>query len=148
MNRTLASIVSASLFVVGCQSGVSPSTMPSTPTTVPMAQAPVTPPPSPGPAPAAPAPTPPAPTVTAGQATPPPPVVAPTLPPEKDMTHSFTKDTPYFATKPGAGATPAGTFKAGTKVIVLIPGAPYAKVLSLDGVTAYASIDNLEPLGK
>ena len=64
------------------------------------------------------------------------------------MTHSFTKDTPYFAEKPAAGAAPAGTFKAGTKVIVLIPGAPYAKVQSLDGVVAYASIDNLEPLGK
>lgn len=64
------------------------------------------------------------------------------------MTHSFTKDTPYFASKPVSGAAPAGTFKSGTKVIVLIPGAPYAKVLSADGVTAYASIDNLEPLGK
>jgi len=64
------------------------------------------------------------------------------------MTHSFTKDTPYFAEKPAAGAAPAGTFKAGTKVIVLVPGAPYAKVQAMDGVTAYASIENLEPLGK
>jgi hypothetical protein len=76
------------------------------------------------------------------------PAVAATMPPEKDMTHSFTKDTPYFAEKPAASATPAGTFKAGTKVIVVIPGTPYAKVQSLDGVTAYASIENLEPLGK
>lgn len=120
MNRILpSSVLAASLLAVGCMSS------PPAPATVP-------PPPTP--------------TVT-GNATPPP-VVASTLPPEKDMTHSFTKDTPYFADKPTASATPSGTFKAGTKVIVLIPGAPYAKVQSLDGVVAYASIDNLEPLGK
>jgi hypothetical protein len=139
VNRTLASsVVAVSLVAVGCMSSSPPpSTMA---TTVPVAQSPVTPPASPGPAP-------PPPTVTAGQATRQP-AAASTLPPEKDMTHSFTKDTPYFVDKPAAGATPAGTFKAGTKVIVLVPGAPYAKVQSLDGVVAYASIDDLEPLGK
>jgi hypothetical protein len=142
MNRTLASsVLAASLMAVGCM-----SSSPSSPTAAAPAPAPATMPAAPAPATVPPAP--PAPTVVTGQATtpPPPPAAAVALPPEKDMTHSFTKDTPYFADKPSAGATPSGTFKAGTKVIVLIPGAPYAKVQSLEGVVAYASIDNLEPL--
>jgi hypothetical protein len=143
MKRTILLFsAAASIMLAGCQTSPSPSA-PATPTTVPVAQSPVTPPASPPPSPAQPAP-PPTPQI-AVQGTQPPPVAS-TLPPLKDMTHSFTKDTPYFASKPAKGAAPDGTFKAGTKVIVLIPGAPYCKVLSQDGVTAYASIDDLEPL--
>jgi hypothetical protein len=110
---------------------------------MPSAQATVTPPAQPPATTDKPAPTPTPP--IAAQATQPPPAPA-TLPPLKDMTHSFTKDTPYYAKKPDKDTPPDGTFKAGTKVIVLIPGAPYCQVLSQDGVTAYASIENLEPL--
>jgi hypothetical protein len=72
----------------------------------------------------------------------------PGAPAAKDLTHSITKDQPYYSSMPAAGATPAGTLKAGSKVLVLIPGADYSQVITDMGVTAYTSTDGLKPLGK
>ena len=78
----------------------------------------------------------------------PPVVVKTAMLPDKDMTHTLTADSPYFTSKPPKDAKPDGTFKAGTKVLVMIPGAPMSKVTAQDGVVAYTSTDNLQPLGK
>jgi hypothetical protein len=75
-------------------------------------------------------------------------VTALKAPAEKDLTHVLTKDEPYFADMPAAGATPAGTLKEGSKVLVLIPGADYSQVTTDKGVSAYTATDGLKPLGK
>ena len=71
------------------------------------------------------------------------------MPAAKDMTHVLTKDEPYYTVDPAAGsATPAGTLKAGSKVLVIIPGAPYSQVVTDMGVSAYTMTEGLKPLGK
>jgi hypothetical protein len=77
-----------------------------------------------------------------------PPAVALKAPAEKDLTHVLTKDEPYFSDAPTPGATPAGTLKEGSKVLVLIPGADYSQVTTDKGVSAYTATDGLKPLGK
>ena len=70
-------------------------------------------------------------------------------PPEaKDLTHVLTQDEPYFASEPTASSPPSGTLKAGSKVLVLIPGAQYSQVITDMGVSAYTVTDGLKPLGK
>jgi hypothetical protein len=77
------------------------------------------------------------------------PTVAMVKPPaDKDLTHVLTKDEPYFSDMPSAGATPAGTLKEGSKVLVLIPGTDYSQVTTDKGVSAYTATDGLKPLGK
>ena len=77
------------------------------------------------------------------------PVPSAAAPAAKDMTHVLTKDEPYFTAEPSsATATPAGTLKAGSKVLVIIPGAPYSQVVTDAGVSAYTMTDGLKPLGK
>ncbi len=46
-----------------------------------------------------------------------------TMLPDKDMTHTLSADSPYFKSMPAKDAKPDGTWKAGTKVLVMIPGA-------------------------
>ncbi len=48
-------------------------------------------------------------------------VVKPTMLPDKDMTHTLSADSPYFKSMPAKDAKPDGTWKAGTKVLVMIP---------------------------
>jgi len=92
-----------------------------------------------------PAPSPGSTTMSAAPAMPQPVTIAP---PAKDMTHVLEKDEPYFTSEPGPSATPAGTLKAGSKVLVIIPGAPYSQVMTDTGVSAYTVTDGLKPLGK
>ena len=88
-------------------------------------------------------------TMPVAPATPP---VVPTTPtpaaPAKVMTHELTKDQPYFTDMPTASSTPAGTLKAGAKVLLLIPGADYSQVETDMGITYYTPTDGLKPLGK
>lgn len=70
------------------------------------------------------------------------------VPTPKGMTHVLMKDEPYFTSDPGASATPAGTLKQGAKVLVLIPGTQYSKVITDTGIDAYTVTDGLQPLGK
>jgi hypothetical protein len=78
------------------------------------------------------------------------PVPSAAAPPAKDMTHALTKDEPYFTVEPGGTSTPtpAGTLKAGSKVLVIIPGAPYSQVVTDTGISAYTMTEGLKPLGK
>ncbi|HWE00931.1 MAG TPA: hypothetical protein VG326_00875 [Tepidisphaeraceae bacterium] len=69
-------------------------------------------------------------------------------PAAKDLTHVLTKDEPYYLNEPGANPTAVGTLKAGSKVLVLIPGSPYSQVLTDTGISAYIMTDGLKPLGK
>jgi hypothetical protein len=69
-------------------------------------------------------------------------------PAAKDLTHELTKDQPLFASEPAAGAKPDGMAKAGSKVLVLIPGADYSQVVTDTGISAYTATDGLKPVGK
>ena len=76
----------------------------------------------------------------------PPPVAAAPL--AKDMTHVLEKDEPYYTTEPAASTTPTGTLAAGSKVLVIVPGAPYSQVVTDKGISAYTVTDGLKPIGK
>ena len=77
------------------------------------------------------------------------PSMAMTPPAAKDLTHALTKDEPYFTSEPTTpSAAPAGTLKAGSKVLVVIPGAMYSQVITDTGMSAYTLTDGLQPLGK
>jgi len=69
-------------------------------------------------------------------------------PAAKDMTHSITKDQPYFTAMPGPGVAPAGTLKAGSKVLVIVPQVPYSQAITDTGISVYTATDGLQPLGK
>ena len=113
--------------VVGCHSA---SSEPAQPTTMPMPEANMK---SSGPA-----------TMSVPPATQP----SAAAPAMKGMTHVLAKDEPYFTSEPGAAATPSGTLKQGAKVLVLIPGTEYSKVVTDTGIDAYTVTDGLQPLGK
>lgn len=74
------------------------------------------------------------------------PVVAAPAVPDK-MTHKVAVEQPYFTKMPMAGAKPAGTLKAGTKVMMVIPGAN-SQVETADGMLVYTPRDGLELLVK
>ena len=67
---------------------------------------------------------------------------------EKDTTHVLTEDAPYYKSSPAQGSPADGTFKAGSKVLLLVPGEPYSQVKSQDGTTAYTTTAQLQALGK
>lgn len=67
-------------------------------------------------------------------------------PAASSMTHVLTKDEPYYSSMPGADAKSLGTVKSGTKVLVMVPGATYSKVLTEDGATVYVGTDGLDPI--
>lgn len=114
--------------LAGCMHGSTDSTPTTMPTTMPMPETNMR---SPGP------------TTMAV-----PPAVAVPATVTKTMTHTLTKDQPYFTSMPAAGAAPAGIFKAGSKVLVLFPGADYSQVETDMGVTYYTPTDGLQPIGK
>jgi hypothetical protein len=62
---------------------------------------------------------------------------------EANATHVLSKDQPYFKTMPAEGAKPAGMLKAGTKMLLLIPGS-MAQVETTSGQTVYTPIDGVE----
>lgn len=80
------------------------------------------------------------------------PTVVPATPavvaPAKVMTHELTKDQPYFPEMPAAGAAPAGTLRAGAKVLLLVPMADYSQVETDMGISYWTPTDGLKPLGK
>ena len=91
----------------------------------------------------------PAPTTMAATMTMTPPTTMPAAAPAaKDMTHVLEKEQPYFTSEPGPSATPAGMLAMGSKVLVIIPGAPYSQVMTDKGISAYTATDGLKPLGK
>jgi hypothetical protein len=67
--------------------------------------------------------------------------------PAKMMTHFLAKDQPYYMAMPTAGAKPAGMLKAGTKVLLLIPGST-AQVETADAMTVYTPIDGVELIAR
>jgi hypothetical protein len=67
-------------------------------------------------------------------------------PAASSMTHALTKDEPFYPSMPGTDAKSLGMVKSGTKVLVMIPGATYSKVLTEDGATVYVGTDGLEPI--
>ena len=132
ISRTLAlasaATLAAALLVTGCQSGT-PSAAASS------AAAPT----------ATPAATPAAPPQMSGEGKPPVPVAAP-KPPTASLTHMMTKDEPYFDSQPGTDAKSLGTLSKGTKLLLLVPGMPYSKVLTEDGATVYVMTDGIDPI--
>ena len=62
---------------------------------------------------------------------------------EAAATHVLSKDQPYFKSMPGEGAKPSGTLKAGTKMLLLIPGS-MAQVQTTSGQTVYTPIDGID----
>jgi hypothetical protein len=69
-------------------------------------------------------------------------------PAASSMTHMLTKEEPYYASMPGADAKAIGVLKSGTKVLVMVPGDMYSKVLTEDGATVYVGTEGLEPISK
>jgi hypothetical protein len=65
-----------------------------------------------------------------------------------DMTHMLTMSEPYFTSYPATGAAPTGTWASGAKVLVMVPGATYSKVMAESGVVAYVGTKGLEPISK
>jgi hypothetical protein len=76
------------------------------------------------------------------------PMPATTPPAAKDLTHVLAVDQPFYLSEPGAAPKPAGTLMAGSKVLVLIPGAMYSQVLTDKGISAFTLTAGLNPLGK
>lgn len=82
----------------------------------------------------------------------PPPATGPTtapmadMPADKDMTHVLTAPEPYYVDAPNASSVPAGTLPAGTKVLMVVPGTPYCKVISDQGKSCYTLTSGLKPL--
>ena len=74
-----------------------------------------------------------------------PPVTLP-KPDPASMTHVLTKDEPYYASMPAADAKAVGELKSGTKVLLMVPGAMYSKVLTDSGETVYTVTDGLDPI--
>jgi hypothetical protein len=66
----------------------------------------------------------------------------------KDATHTLTMDEPYFKSSPASGGSPEGTWKSGTQVLVMVPGAPYSKVKVGDGTEAYVKTASLKAMGQ
>jgi hypothetical protein len=62
------------------------------------------------------------------------------------LTHVMTKDEPYFESQPAADAKSLGTLSKGTKLLLLVPGVPYSKVLTEDGATVYVMTDGVDPI--
>ena len=64
----------------------------------------------------------------------------------KEFTHELIKDEPYYTTGPQQPRPPDGTFKAGTKVVLVKEAGSYSQVTSETGVTAYVSTASLRQL--
>lgn len=153
-------------FAGGCQQATkSPETMPSAHATGPGGPPATLPDKYQQPAVAAPGTVPPKPAVTAPPPvpavviTPPQGVSPPVNPPATtapaavavkatDLTHTLSKDEPFFTSMPGPGDKPAGMLKAGSKALLLVPMTQYSKVMTDTGATVYTATEGLEPIGK
>ena len=67
-------------------------------------------------------------------------------PDPKSMTHMLSKEEPYYDSMPGADAKSIGTLAKGSKVLLMVPGAPYSKVLTDGGMEVYTVTDGLDPI--
>ena len=123
---SLGLMMLAGVVVIGCGETQTPPAASVSPATMPSATATPLPPTMPATMPAA--------------KTPPPPV--------SPATHMLTADEPYFATEPAAGAKPDGMLKAGSKVLLVIPGAQYSQITTDTGLSVYLLTDGLKALGK
>jgi hypothetical protein len=85
------------------------------------------------------------PMVTADQGKPPLPP-GPAKPDPKSMTHVLTKEEPYFESMPGADAKSIGKLTKGSKVLLMVPGSTYSKVLTDEGLEVYTVTDGLDPI--
>lgn len=83
-----------------------------------------------------------------GQGKPPEPPVSLKKPDPASMTHLLTKDEPYYESMPGADAKSPGMLSKGSKVLVLVPGSTYSKVLTDQGTEVYTVTDGLDPISK
>jgi hypothetical protein len=61
-------------------------------------------------------------------------------------THVLTQDEPYYVDVPNGGSVPAGVLKAGTPVLMMVPGTTYCKVLSNQGKGCYTLTAGLKPI--
>lgn len=66
----------------------------------------------------------------------------------KDATHVLKTDSPFYASMPSTGDKPEGTWKAGTPLLVMVPGAPYSQVKTASGTEAYVPTMNLKSVAK
>jgi hypothetical protein len=130
LTRTFTSACSIAILsaaaIVGCKSG----TATPTDTTPPPAVTPATQPS----------------TAMPNQGKMPTPPVTLTKPDPATMTHVLTKDEPFYESMPGADAKAMGELKSGTKVLLMVPGAMYSKVLTDSGETVYTMTDGLDPI--
>jgi hypothetical protein len=123
-STSLAVTLASAIFAVGCGSSTTPSTTPSATVTTPPSGSNETAPPATGPA-------------TAPAAAMP------------GATHVLTADEPYYTTDPGTagqGMAPAGMLKAGTPVLVMVPGKTYCKIISNQGTSCYTLTSGLKPI--
>lgn len=64
----------------------------------------------------------------------------------EEFTHELTKDESYYITGPQQARPPDGTFKAGTKVVLVREAGSYSQVKSETQVTAYVATGSLKAL--
>ena len=63
-----------------------------------------------------------------------------------DLTHIVTTDTPYYKSSPSQGKPADGTFKSGTKVLLLMPMGSYSQVQTESGTKGYVTTESLKPI--
>jgi hypothetical protein len=63
-----------------------------------------------------------------------------------DLTHVVTTDTPYYKSSPAQGRPADGTFKGGTKVLLLMPMGSYSQVQAESGAKGYVATESLKPI--
>jgi hypothetical protein len=117
---SLAVTLASAILAVGCGSSTTPSTTPSATVMTPPSGSNQTAPPATEPAAAMPG-----------------------------ATHVLTADEPYYTTDPGTGGqgmAPAGMLKAGTPVLVMVPGKTYCKIISNQGTSCYTLTSGLKPI--
>lgn len=69
------------------------------------------------------------------------------MPKEADMTHEVMSEQPYFMSMPAAPTAKGdGMMPAGSKVLVMVPGSTYSKVMMSNGKVGYMMTKYLEPV--
>jgi hypothetical protein len=67
-------------------------------------------------------------------------------PADEAFCHTIAVDTEYYLGGPQQAQPPDGTFKAGTKVRLLVEAGSYCVVETEDGVTAWVAADDVKPV--
>lgn len=69
------------------------------------------------------------------------------MPKEADMTHEVMSEQGYYMSMPAsATAKPDGMMPSGSKVLVMVPGSTYSKVMMSNGKVGYMMTKYLEPV--